>query len=141
MRYLVVSYAQQVNGKYNETPSVMSKIKNNTLMTAAVIIDYKERKIVKSRFREKDGSPARDFDTINDFYKQHYGDAISALEAKYEILESVGDVVKEVLAEDITAEDIAEVVKEVLAEDITAEDIAEAVEEAVAEVEAKDGTN
>ena len=84
MRYFLVSYYRKPNGKINESVKVDSKVRMKDLQSASIIIDYKERKIVKSNFEEELGPDAQhDFDTINNFYKTHYAQLIAKLEAKY----------------------------------------------------------
>ena len=84
MRYLVVTYAQQANGKYNENVKIDDRIRNRDQNYASVILDYQERKVVKCRL---DASVERNFDNISNFYKQHYAQAIEGLEAKFQVLE------------------------------------------------------
>lgn len=83
MRYFIVTYLQKPNGKYNETVNLDSHVRNRTLSTAAVILDYKERKVVKSRFDDTD------FAALHSFFRQHYPDIINGLESKFAALEDI----------------------------------------------------
>jgi len=104
MRYFIVTYHQTPAGKYNETIKVDKKIRKKDLNSASVIIDYKDRKIVKSRFEGELGDGDRkDFDTINNFYKTHYPDVISQLEAKYIVLDEIVEGVKAELKAEVEA--------------------------------------
>jgi len=105
MRYFIVTYHQTPNGKYNETIKVDKKIRPKYLNTASVIIDYKERKILKSRFQGElgDVEDSKDFETINNFYKTHYPQVISQLEAKYIVLDEIVEGVKAELKAEVKA--------------------------------------
>lgn len=88
MRYFIVTYYKKPTGKINETIKLDTTVRMKDLQGASVIIDYKTRKIIKSNFEEELGPDNQhDFETINNFYKQHYPGQISQLEAKYEVLE------------------------------------------------------
>jgi len=105
MRYFIVTYFQKPGGKYNEQVKVDTKIRKKDADVASVIIDYQEKKIVKSRFRGEMGdNNNKDYDTINNFYKGHYPDVISQLEAKYIVLDELVAGVKEKLKEDAAEE-------------------------------------
>lgn len=101
MRYFLASYYQKPGGKYNESVKVDTKVRIKDLQAASVIIDYKERKIVKSSFRGELGADkSHDFNTINNFYKQHYSSLISQLEAKYEVLNAALEMASEIVNDD-----------------------------------------
>lgn len=87
MRYLVVEYLQQPDGKYNEKATVETHIRDKHLNRAMVILDYKERKIVKLRADLSAGP--RDFDRVSNFYKKNYSNAIEMLEKSFALLEEV----------------------------------------------------
>lgn len=92
MRYFIVSYIQTPGGKYNETVKVDDKVRNRDAVTATLIMDYKDRKIIKARLNE---AIERDFDKISDFYKGHYPDVINALEAKFQALDEIKEEILE----------------------------------------------
>ena len=122
MRYFIATYYSKPTGKVNESVKVDSKVRMKDLQGASVIIDYKERKIVKSNFEEELGADMKhDFDTINNFYKEHHPQIISQLEAKYQILAEVSEMVKG-MVEDAKAEQPAEEQPEVIANE-TGKDI------------------
>lgn len=96
MRYFIATYVQKPDGKYSELVKLDSKIRNKDSITATLILDYQNRKVVKARV---DGAIERDFDKLSNFYKGHYPQLITALESKYQALkeiqeELVGDLVK-----------------------------------------------
>jgi len=118
MRYFIVTYHQTPLGKYNETIKVDNKIRNKYLNTASVIIDYKDRKIIKSRFQGELGDEvdSKDFATINNFYKTHYTQVISQLEAKYEVLTAATEMASTIINDDVPAEIVEGVEAELKAE-------------------------
>jgi hypothetical protein len=87
MRYLVIEYLQQPDGKYNEKITIEPRLKDKHMTRAMVILDYKERKIVKLRADLAAGP--RDFDRVSNFYKQNYRKVIETLEAGYALLDEV----------------------------------------------------
>lgn len=94
MRYFVVEYLQQKDGKYNERASVQKQIKPNMMQRAMVILDFKDRKIVK--LRAETGVGERNFDRISEFYKGNgYDKVIGQIEAGYEIIKEVEELAKE----------------------------------------------
>lgn len=79
MRYLIVRYLKKPNGQMDELVAVSKKIKLSDAACAAVILDYKLRRVEKAHL---DGtSVPRDFERISGFYRQHYPSVIKQLEA------------------------------------------------------------
>ena len=113
MRYFLATYYKKPNGKFNEAVKLDTKVRMKDLQAASVIIDYKERKIVKSNFEEELGPDTHhDFDTINKFYKEHYPQVISQLEAKYEVLEEALALATE-MVDEIKAEKVADTIEDI----------------------------
>jgi hypothetical protein len=85
MRYLIINYYRKPNGKLDEATTVSKKVKMRDWQSAAVILDFKECKVLKATL---DGqSVPKDFDRIVAFYHQHYPNIIERLfnENGYEI--------------------------------------------------------
>jgi len=79
MRYLIVRYLKQPNGQMDELVTVSKKIKTSDVQCAAVILDYRLRRVEKAHL---DGnSVPRDFERISGFYAQHYPSIVKQLEA------------------------------------------------------------
>lgn len=132
MRYFIVTYYKKPTGKINESVKLDTKVRDRDLRSASVIIDYRDRKIVKSNFEEELGPDNQhDFDTINNFYKQHYPDMIAQLEAKYEVIQAALDLASEMV------EEIKESKEEVTGESLE-EKIEAKIEKAKAKAEAND---
>lgn len=81
MRYLIVRYLKKPNGQMDELVAVSKKIKLSDAACAAVILDYKLRRVEKAHL---DGNTVpRDFERISAFYRQHYPSVIKQLEAMH----------------------------------------------------------
>lgn len=79
MRYFIVRYLKKPSGQMDELVAVSKKIKMADAASAAVILDFKSRKVEKAHL---DGTTLpRNFTRIRDFYAQHYPDIIRDLEA------------------------------------------------------------
>lgn len=119
MRYLLATYYKKPTGKFTESVKVETKIRKSELQTASVIIDYKERKVIKSSFGDELGAGSnRDFETINNFYKTHYAQLISQIEAKYEVLEAALEMASSIVNDEEVAE-VTETIEEIAKDDIT----------------------
>jgi hypothetical protein len=85
MRYFIVNYYQKANGKMDENTTVAKRVKTNDLQSAAVILDFKECRVIKASLA---GTVVpRDFQRIASFYHQHYPHVIERLfkENGYEV--------------------------------------------------------
>jgi hypothetical protein len=74
----MLQYARQANGQIDEQVSFSKKVKTNDLQTMNVIVDYKERKVVKCVIEGK--VIDRDFNALNDYYKEVYPSLIEQIE-------------------------------------------------------------
>jgi len=78
MRYLIIDYYRRPNGQMDEVVSVAKRTRNRDLQTAAVILDFRNRIVVKCSL---DGTVVpKDWQRIRDFYHQHYARIIDDLE-------------------------------------------------------------
>lgn len=70
MRYLLLTYYYQANGKIDEGMIVANKIRTKDWQTANVILDFKEQKVLKA----STGNQAipKDWDRIVSYYYQFY---------------------------------------------------------------------
>ena len=79
MRYFIVRYLRKPTGQMDELVAVSKKIKLSDAASAAVILDFKSRRVEKAHL---DGTTLpRDFTRIRDFYARHYAGIIRDLEA------------------------------------------------------------
>lgn len=71
-RYMIVSYYQKPNGKWDEVTEFKRNIKPRYLQTAKVILDFKDKKIVKNGL-----NPEASYDDMIEFYKRLIGDKLT----------------------------------------------------------------
>jgi hypothetical protein len=77
MRYLILTYYTQANGKIDEAMTVANKIRRKDWQTANVILDFKEQKVLAARMY--DTSIPKDWDRIVGYYYQFYTQIIERL--------------------------------------------------------------
>lgn len=85
MRYFIVKYVRRtvkeglkMREQTDEIISVSKKIKMNDVQTAAVILDFCDRRVCQASLDGK--TVPKDWIKIRDFYHQHYADVIDQLE-------------------------------------------------------------
>jgi hypothetical protein len=71
-RYMIVSYVQKPNGKYDELTEFKNNIKSKHIQTAKVILDFKEKKCVINSLNKE-----ADYDDMLEFYKRVLGDRLT----------------------------------------------------------------
>ena len=78
MRYMMLTYIRKPDGKIDEQVQVSTKIKERDITTCNVILDFKEKVVEKASI---DGtSIPRNWETIVEYYREHYADLIEDLE-------------------------------------------------------------
>ena len=78
MRYFVVTYIQKADGKFDESVQVVEKnLTNKINVTANVILDFKERQVVKARVTE---AIPKDWYLLRNYFHQVYPQVIEQLE-------------------------------------------------------------
>lgn len=70
MRYLILTYYYQANGKIDEGMIVSNNIKTKDWQTASVILDFKDQKVLKASLR--DNTIPKDWDRIVGYYYPFY---------------------------------------------------------------------
>jgi hypothetical protein len=70
MRYLLLTYYYQANGKIDEGMIVSNNIKRKDWQTASVILDFKDQKVLKASLR--DNTIPKDWDRIVGYYYPFY---------------------------------------------------------------------
>lgn len=70
MRYLMLTYYYQANGKIDEGMTVATRIRTKDSQTASVILDFKELKVIKASLR--DTTIPKDWDRIVGYYYPFY---------------------------------------------------------------------
>jgi hypothetical protein len=78
MRYMIINYYRRPNGQMDEVVTVAKRTKTRDIQSAAVILDFQTRSVVKCSM---DGVVVpKNWDRIRDFYHQHYSQIIDDLE-------------------------------------------------------------
>ena len=77
MRYLLLTYFYQANGKIDEGMTVTKSIRTKDWQTASVILDFKEQKVLKASLR--DNTIPKDWDRIVSYYYQFYSSIMERL--------------------------------------------------------------
>lgn len=70
MRYLLLTYYHQSNGKIDEGMTLSNNIRRKDSQTANVILDFKEQRVVKANIR--DTAIPKDWDRIVGYYYPFY---------------------------------------------------------------------
>jgi hypothetical protein len=74
---MIINYYRRASGKMDESMIVAAKFKDRELQTAAVIVDFRTRRVIKASF---DGAVVpKDFDRVVGYYQQHYRNHIQQL--------------------------------------------------------------
>jgi hypothetical protein len=78
MRYFIVTYLRKPDGKVDEQVEIAKSLKERDISTANIILDFKDKKVVKSVIQGQ--VVPTEWDTIVAHYKQVYPDYIDELE-------------------------------------------------------------
>jgi hypothetical protein len=71
-RYMIVSYVQKPNGKYDEVTEFKRHYRMKHVQTAKVILDLADKKVVKNGL-----NPKASYDDMIEFYKRMLGDRLT----------------------------------------------------------------
>jgi hypothetical protein len=71
-RYMLVSYMQKANGLWDELTDFKDNLKLKDIQNATVVLDHKEKKVVKNRL-----NPEAGYDDMLEFYKRTIGDQLT----------------------------------------------------------------
>ena len=77
MRYLILTYYKKPNGQTDEVMTVVTRLKNNDIQTASVILDFKTLQVEKCSMNGV--QVPRVWDTVVSYYYQHYANIIERL--------------------------------------------------------------
>lgn len=72
MRYMIVTYFQKPNGKWDEVTEFKNNLKTKHIQSAKIILDFKEKQCVKNGL-----NPEAGFDDMLEFYKRQLGDRLT----------------------------------------------------------------
>lgn len=71
-RYMIVTYIQKPNGKYDEVTVFKKHYRMTHLQSAKVILDLADKKVVKNGL-----NPNAGYDDMIEFYKRMLGDRLT----------------------------------------------------------------
>jgi hypothetical protein len=71
-RYMIVSYVQKPNGKYDEVTEFKKHYRMKHVQTAKVILDLADKKVVKNGL-----NPEASYNDMIEFYKRMLGDRLT----------------------------------------------------------------
>jgi hypothetical protein len=71
-RYMIVSYVQKPNGKYDELTEFKRHYRTSHIQSAKVILDLKEKKVIKNSLNAD-----ADYNDMIEFYKRMIGDRLT----------------------------------------------------------------
>jgi hypothetical protein len=71
-RYMIVSYVQKPNGKYDELTEFKRHYRTSHIQGAKVILDLKEKKVIKNGLNSE-----ASYDDMIEFYKRMIGDRLT----------------------------------------------------------------
>ena len=75
---MLFTYIKKPDGKIDEQVQMSTKLKERDISTCNVILDFKEKIVEKASI---DGTTIpRDWNTIVEYYREHYSDLIENLE-------------------------------------------------------------
>ena len=78
MRYFLVTYFKKPNGQMDEVVTVAKHVRQKDNATCSVILDFVKKSVLKCSVNGQPGS--RDFDTVRNYFVQHYPNVIARLE-------------------------------------------------------------
>ena len=70
MRYLLLTYYTQANGKIDEGMTVTTRVRTKDWQTASVILDFKDQKVLKASLNNT--TIPKDWDRIVGYYYPYY---------------------------------------------------------------------
>lgn len=82
MRYFYISFFKRPNGQIDEQVGFSKKLRTQELQTCNVILDYKQKKIVKCVIEGK--IVPTDFDRMHEYYYKIYPQLIDQLQKNQE---------------------------------------------------------
>ena len=71
-RYMIVTYVKKPNGLWDELTEFKRNYKLRHVQTAKVILDFKEKKVVKNELNKEAG-----YDDMIEFFKRVLGDRLT----------------------------------------------------------------
>lgn len=83
MRYLLISFLRKVGGQIDEMVSVSKRVKTSDMNSCNVIIDFADKKVLKSVIEGKNHETT--FEKLRDYYARVYPNLVEQLEKEAHI--------------------------------------------------------
>lgn len=83
MRYFLITFSRKPNGQIDEMIAVSKKVKKSDTTNCNVIMDFAEKKVLKSIIENKHHDTT--FDKLRDYYVKIYPNLIEQLEKEASI--------------------------------------------------------
>lgn len=83
MRYLLISFLRKMGGQIDEMVSVSKRVRTSDMNSCNVIMDFADKKVVKSVIEGKQHDT--DFDKLRSYYARIYPNLIEQLEKEAKI--------------------------------------------------------
>lgn len=83
MRYLLISFMRKMSGQIDEMVSVSKRVRTSDMNSCNVIIDFADKKVVKSVIEGKQHDA--DFDRLREYYARVYPNLVEQLEKEAKI--------------------------------------------------------
>ena len=71
-RYMIVTYIQKPNGKWDALTEFKNHVRMKHLQSAKVILDFKDKKVIKNGLNSE-----ASYDDMLEFYKRMMGDQLT----------------------------------------------------------------
>ena len=78
MRYFLITYVTKPDGKIDEQVEISKNLKERDIATCNIILDYKERKVVKNVVQGQNMNLP--WPTLTEYYNNIYPDQLAELE-------------------------------------------------------------
>ena len=77
MRYFTITFIRRPTGQIDESTQTLNKLRTKDITEANVILDFKDKKILKCRMTE--GNLPVDWDTVVAYYEKFYAEVFKQL--------------------------------------------------------------
>lgn len=80
MRYMILTYYRQANGKIDEVMAVAKRVKDRDWQSANIILDFKEQQVLKCSI--EGNTIPKDWETVVGYYYEYYKNIMERLFAE-----------------------------------------------------------
>lgn len=94
MRYLLISFLRKMGGQIDEMVSVAKRVKTSDMNSCNVIIDFADKKVLKSVIEGKQHDTT--FEKLREYYARVYPNLVEQLEKEAHITKAQEKVSKKI---------------------------------------------